>query len=360
MKLFLLLWVWQLPTGFPLPHIQPQNRMSQEKFELGRRLFYDVRLSWDGKQSCASCHQQSRAFTDGRAVAPGSKGRNTMTLTNVAYNPSFMWSNPKLTALEDQALVPMLTEMGVRGHEREILRRLRPHYGELSLKDIVNAIATFERALISGRSPYDRLVFDADHEALSESEWRGMQLFFSERTGCAACHSGFNFSGPVRYVGGRAVRPALVANGVTGGKFRVPTLRNVELTGPYMHDGSIATLDEVIERYAVAHKLELTTSECADMVAFMRSLTDREFTTDPRFADPSCSAGVSPALGGREAGETPALHVTYSSVGCLYLSRAGAAMCSSTVAADRRAEAAQSSWSAEEAAAAWAGAEPYP
>jgi cytochrome c peroxidase len=198
-----------------------------------------------------------------------------------------MWSNPKLTALEDQALVPMLTEMGVRGHEREILDRLRPDYGELSFKTIVNAIATFERALISGRSPYDRLVFDADHKALSESAWRGMQVFFSERAGCAACHGGFNFSGPVRYVGGRAVRPSLVANGVTNGKFRVPTLRNVELTGPYMHDGSIATLDEVIARYVAAHKLDLTAVERADLAAFLRSLTDASFTTDPRFADPS-------------------------------------------------------------------------
>ncbi len=290
MKLLLLLWVWQLPTGFPLPHIQPQNRMSEEKFELGRRLFYDTRLSWDGKQSCSTCHQQSRAFTDGRATAPGSGGRNTMTLTNVAYNSSFMWSNPKLTTLEQQAFVPMFKEMGVRGHETEILERLRPEYGELTFKTIVNALATFERALISGRSPYDRLVFDVRQDALNESAWRGMNLFFSKRAGCAECHDGFNFSGPVRYVGAKRMKPALVSNGVTNGKFRTPTLRNVELTAPYMHDGSIASLDEVIERYVVAHKLQITSEERTDLIAFLHSLTDREFVANPRFSDPSSAS----------------------------------------------------------------------
>lgn len=290
-----------LPRGFPPPIAGPQNPTTAAKVELGRRLFYDARLSANGQQSCASCHQQERAFTDGRPVAIGSTGQrhslNTQTLTNVAYNASFTWTGTKIRSLERQALVPMLNrhpvELGLAGQERAVVKRFAsdPRYAAMfreafpgerrpvSLRNIARAIASFERTLISGRSPYDRAVFEGDHDALSPEAWRGMRIFFSQAAGCSECHAGFNLSGPTW-----PSTPTLATNGVTKKRVRTPTLRNVELTAPYMHDGSIATLEEVIERYAASRKF--TETEKSDLLAFLRSLTDREFVTSARFAAP--------------------------------------------------------------------------
>lgn len=296
---------WQLPRGFPLPLTEPDNLQTPAKFALGRRLFYDRRLSASGTQSCGDCHQQSRAFSDGKPVAIGSTGqhhpRNAMTLTNAGYNASYTWDSTRVRSLEQQALVPMFNthpiELGVAGHEQEIVARFRGDAalfraafpGErhpISIRNIARALAAFERALISGHSPYDRLVYGGDENALSSSAWRGMRLFFSKRAGCSECHQGFNFGSESRYAGHSKTKPVLVRNGVTEGAFRVPTLRNVELTAPYMHDGSIATLDDVIERYVVARKLSLDAADRADLAEFLRSLTDREFVADARFAAP--------------------------------------------------------------------------
>jgi cytochrome c peroxidase len=296
---------WKLPAGFPLPLTEPDNLQTPAKFALGRRLFYDRRLSANGTQSCGDCHQQSHAFSDGRPTAIGSTGehhsRNAMTLTNAGYNASYTWDSTRVRSLERQAIVPMFNphpiELGVSGHEQEIVSRFRDDEsmfraafpGErrpISIRNITRALAAFERALISGHSPYDRLVYGDDDRALSPSAFRGMRLFFTARAGCSECHQGFNFSGESRYAGHSKTKPVLVRNGVTDGAFRVPTLRNVELTAPYMHDGSLATLDEVIERYVVARKLTLDASERADLAAFLQSLTDREFVSDTRFAAP--------------------------------------------------------------------------
>jgi cytochrome c peroxidase len=301
-------FAWHLPAGFPLPLTEPDNLQTTAKFALGRRLFYDRRLSANGTQSCSDCHQQSHAFSDGRPTAIGSTGqhhtRNAMSLTNAGYNASYTWDSTGVRSLEQQAIVPMFNthpiELGVGGHEQEILTRFRDDAATaamfrqtfpderrpVSIRNIAKALAAFERALISGHSPYDRLVYGGDEHALSPSEWRGMRLFYNKRTGCSECHQGFNFSGESRYAGHSKTKPVLVRNGVTDGAFRVPTLRNIELTAPYMHDGSIATLDEVIERYVVARKLTLDAGERADLAAFLRSLTDREFVSNGRFAAP--------------------------------------------------------------------------
>jgi cytochrome c peroxidase len=188
----------------------------------------------------------------------------------------------------------------------------------ISMDHIIKAIAAFERSLISGRSPFDRYVFDDERTALTVAQKRGMALFFSARVGCAQCHSGFNFSGPLVYEGhdkasalfantglydvdGRGAYPAgdrglidVTHRAVDMGRFRVPTLRNVALTAPYMHDGSVANLEQVIDHYARGARrnprqdprlrpLVLTPDERADLVAFLQSLTDREFVDDPRF-----------------------------------------------------------------------------
>ena len=294
-------WTWQIRGGFPKPPVPADNPMRVAKVELGRYLFYDTRLSVNGKQSCATCHRQELAFTDGRAHAEGTTGlmhpRSSMSLVNVAYAEYLTWANPGLTGLEEQALGPMLgerpVELGLKGQEAEFLRSLQrealyrdlfpkafPGERELyTLANVTKALAAFERTIISMRSPYDRYRWDGDENALSPAAKRGEILFSSgERGGCFQCHGGWNFSGNLRYEGGPASGGgnAFQNTGVseyaapnrgrfehTGkpediGRFRAPTLRNVALTAPYMHDGSVPTLEAVLEHYAAGGRVNQT------------------------------------------------------------------------------------------------------
>jgi cytochrome c peroxidase len=168
----------------------------------------------------------------------------------------------------------------------------------VSFEHIVKAIAAFERTLISGRSPFDRYVFDGEHGALTPRAKRGMALFFSPRVGCSRCHSGFNFAGNWRDAQGETGPPSFASDGVGEEAVRVPTLRNIALTAPYMHDGRFATLDEVLDHYSslAARSREggaapydrrlprapLTVTEHAELIAFLESLTDEPFVQ--RFA----------------------------------------------------------------------------
>jgi cytochrome c peroxidase len=344
----------KLPAAFPIPAIPSNNPFAVGKAELGRYLFYDRRLSGNGTYSCSSCHQQRLAFTDGRSQAVGATGgvhpMSAMSLTNVAYNAGFSWNNPSIRTLEAQALIPMYNEdpveLGLAGRDQEILDRFRsdPAYRKMfraayprsedpfTIVNITRSIATFERTLISGNSSYDRYVYQSDHDALDTTARQGMGLFFSKDLGCSRCHSSFNFSGPVTWfeqpaeqilfhnTGLYRLKPkprpqlhsGLMAH--TGkrshlGQFRAPTLRNIELTAPYMHDGSVATLEEVIEHYNVGGRAfagksrrnlgggsrfksrlvrpqSLSADQKRALVAFLKSLTDWEFIEDPRFADP--------------------------------------------------------------------------
>ena len=348
-------YIWQLPRGFPEPKVPADNPMSVEKVDLGRHLFYDTRLSIDGAFSCATCHEQARAFSDGKGRGVGVTGqvhpRGPMSLTNVAYVPALTWANPVMRQLEAQVLVPLFgeqpVELGMAGKEALLLARLKqdPVYQRLfptafsgerdpfSLASITRAIASFERTLLSGDAPYDHYRTQMDLKAISPAALRGEELFFGERTECFHCHGGFNFTETVDYVGkafveiefhntglynidGKGAYPApnTGTHEVTGraedmGRFRAPTLRNIALTAPYMHDGSIATLDDVLRHYeaggrtiadgpykGVGHTsplkssfvkgFALTDEERHDLVAFLESLTDINFTKDPRFANP--------------------------------------------------------------------------
>jgi cytochrome c peroxidase len=302
---------WHLPRGFPIPAVPADNPMSDAKVALGRRLFFETRLSVTGTYSCASCHDPARAFTDGRAAAIGATGQPTtngaMSLANVAYNISFGWTKPDVRSLEAQMLEPMRNEhpveMGIAGREDAVAASLSadPSYraafaqafpesaGRASFDLIVKAIATFERTLISGRSPFDRYVFEGRHDALTEEAKRGMALFYSERLGCSACHSGFNFAGNWRDAQGVTGEASFARNGTSSTPLRVPTLRNIALTAPYMHDGSVSTLEAVIDHYQRAgdNKAEkneprlrpfaLEPAERAALLAFLNSLTDEQF-----------------------------------------------------------------------------------
>jgi cytochrome c peroxidase len=346
---------WKLPPGFPFPKVPSDNPMTAEKVELGRHLFYDRRLSFNHTQSCASCHQPSVAFADKRGRGVGSTGqmhpRGAMSLMNVAYAPVLTWANPNMRKLEDQALVPMFgdhpIELGMVGKEDLLIQRLRaePRYGRLfkaafpgetdlyTISNVTKAIASFERTLLSGESPYDEYRRGDDPNAISASAKRGEALFFSERLECFHCHGGFNLTGSVDYLGkgitevefhntglynlpGKVNYPA--AN--TGlfeftqqeediGKFKAPTLRNIALTAPYMHDGSVKTLEDAIEHYRVGGRkittgpnagngfdnpnksefvkaFELAASEKQDLLAFLRSLTDATIASNPAWSDP--------------------------------------------------------------------------
>jgi len=339
-------YVWELPEGFPEPVVPPDNPMTVEKVELGRLLFYDPRLSGDGSVSCATCHLPELAFTDGKSRSVGMQGsihpRSAMSLTNVAYNATLGWDDPALTRLEDQIRVPLLNtrphEMGVAGREDEVLSRLKKdrrlrrlfqkafpeQENPITMDNAIYAIAAFERTLISGNSPYDRWAYGGEPTALNKGERAGARLFFSKRLSCFQCHAGFNFSGPVVYEGselqeplfhntalydvdghGAYPEPNTGVHRLTGrmedmGKFRAPTLRNIALTAPYMHDGSIPTLEAVLDHYAAGGRARsnspdipetdvesgpdslmtgftLTPEEKKQLITFLNALTDESF-----------------------------------------------------------------------------------
>lgn len=336
-------WDWQLPSGFPKPAVPADNPMNAAKVELGRHLFYDKRMSLNEKGSCATCHRQELAFTDGMSRAEGVTGdahpRSSMSLVNVAYAPRLTWANPDLTSLEEQALVPMFgeepIELGLGGIEQvfdtfldtaqrdpvyqRLLPQAFPGENKMTLDLVTKALAAFERSIVSMRSPYDRYRWGGDQSAISAAAKRGEIVFSSsERGGCFQCHGGWNL-GPVRYEGERdsgmdgglffntaVTKYAAPNRGIyefTGknsdlGRFRVPSLRNVALTAPYMHDGSMDTLEDVVDHYAAGGKVDqpnkthilrpltLTSTEKSDLIEFLKSLTDEELIRDPRWSDP--------------------------------------------------------------------------
>jgi cytochrome c peroxidase len=295
---------WDKPDWAPAPIVPADNPMNDAKVQLGRQLFYDKNLSADGSMSCGSCHEQSRAFTDGQPTHAGVDGdlgiRNAMTLTNVAYLPSYTWANPALTTLEKQMLLPLFgdhpLEMGMQGRDAELIKQLEadegyrklfsaafPNQGsKISVATITKAIAAFERTLLSFDSRYDRYQH-GDENALSPAAKRGEKLFFGERLECYHCHGGVDFTDNHAQVGqafpetgfhntglynedsAGAYKPwdsglrAITENAEDEGKFRTPTLRNIAVTAPYMHDGSMRTLDEIIRtHYAVKGHSALT------------------------------------------------------------------------------------------------------
>ena len=345
---------WSLPPGIPAPPVPADNPMTASKVALGRRLFYDELLSINGAMSCASCHMQALAFTDGRPRSIGATGdvhpRSAMSLVNVAYASRLTWANNLLAQLEDQALIPLFSshpvEMGLSGAESRLIELFASdeHYREFfakafpqddnpySILNLVRATSAFVRSIVSFDAAYDRYL-RGDPAAMSEAQVRGMGLFFSERLECFHCHGGFNFSDSTTHVdavvesagyhntglyniGGEGAYPPdntglLDMSGERRdmGRFRAPSLRNIEVTAPYMHDGSIATLAEVIAHYERGGRkldegpyagdgrrnpyksefirgFELTDQERADLLEFLRALTDSNVLENPRWSAP--------------------------------------------------------------------------
>ena len=351
-------YLWRLPAGYPPPSVPEANPMTHEKVKLGRHLFYDRRLSAGGELACVSCHTPDRAFSDPRPVSVGAAGemtrRNALALVNVAYNTTLTWAHPGLNTIEQQLLIPLFTtdpvELGIAGAEQTVLSRLREdgdyqtlfssafprEKAPFTFANIVDALASFVRSLTSFDAPFDRYAYFNDDQAISDAAKRGLGLFFSEKFECHHCHGGFNFTQSTTHVfdeilalpfhntglynlGGRDAYPdddqglsELTGNPLDRGRFRAPTLRNIALTAPYMHDGSIATLQEVIDFYAAGGRVitsgrnagdgrrnrlksqfvrgfAITDEERADLLAFLHTLTDSAFMQRPAHQDPFAS-----------------------------------------------------------------------
>lgn len=347
-------YTWSLPVDIPPPKTPKDNPMSDAKVKLGRHLFYDVRLSANQTISCGTCHLQSKGFTDGKILSKGVHGaftrRNSMSLTNVGYNHTLTWANPLLTQLEHQARIPLFAddpeEMGIGELKQTILKKLQtdPIYQEqfnqvftqeqqpINFINIIKAIAAFQRTLLSFNSPYDQYL-RGESSNFGPSEKRGMAIFFSEQGECFHCHGGFNFTDSsvhehspsvpslfhnnglynVDGLGGYPARDRglyeMTASPQDMGKFKAPTLRNIAVTAPYMHDGSFESLEQVIHHYIAGGSnihsgknkgfgaispiksefvsgLNLSPQQTTDLLNFLNSLTDQSFLTNPSLSDP--------------------------------------------------------------------------
>ncbi|WP_201750141.1 cytochrome-c peroxidase [Tautonia marina] len=304
----------EVPLGL-FPIFWPEdNPYSPEKAELGRLLYFDTRLSSDSTVSCASCHDPSQAFTDAAPFSTGigeqKGGRSAPTVINRAFTTLQFWDG-RAASLEEQAIGPianpieMTVETDVDKAHEAVVQRLRdiPGYrkrfaesfgtDEITIDHVAKAIATFERTVLSGNSPYDRYKA-GDEDALTESQLRGMDVFFN-KAACDACHLGVNFSDesfvnigigydPETGLFSDIGRAEVTKNERDTGAFKTPTLREIEHTAPYMHDGSLATLEEVVEHYDkggipnpyIDQRMEplfLTAQDKADLVAFLRALS---------------------------------------------------------------------------------------
>ena len=310
------------PDGFPTLEIPADNPMTVEGVELGRMLFYDPILSADNSQSCASCHAPDFSFTDnGRQFSIGIDGtvgtRNSMAVINAGWMPSLFWDGRR-SSLEDQALEPVPNPIEMHQSWADAAAKLSVHeeYPDLFFKAfgsreidstlVVKAISQFERTLISSNSKWDRYL--RGEAQLTQSESKGFEIFFTEKGDCFHCHATILFTDNLFHNNG--LDSVFTDKGlfdVTGnsldlGKFKTPTLRNIELTAPYMHDGRFSTLGEVVDFYShhVTYSetidplmkevqqggVQLTDDEKFHLISFLKTLTDTTFVNNPDYANP--------------------------------------------------------------------------
>jgi len=302
------------PQGFPELIAPEDNRYTDERWSLGKKLFFEKKLSKDGQISCASCHQASFAFADQVAFSVGAFGRsgtrNAPSLANVGYHP-YLMREGGVPTLEMQALVPIQEENEFDHNIVKISESLSTDQSyrrmsqaayerDIDAYVITRALAVFQRSIISGNSRFDRYQYQGIPSALSNNERIGMDLFFSNRTNCSSCHGGFNFSNysfqnnglDSAYADVGRFRLTNDSNDLS--LFKVPSLRNVSITPPYMHDGRFHSLSEVVEHYdkggrphpnksQLIKPLFLNNKEKAALIAFLHTLTDHEFINDPRW-----------------------------------------------------------------------------
>lgn len=305
----------QVPSHFPGMTFPSDNGLTAKRWKLGKRLFFDPVLSRDSTISCATCHRLEYALADHLPVSPGTDGRlgarNTPGLFNIGYEPYYTREGGVPT-LEMQILIPIQEHAEMDFNIVDASERLMNQTSYVAESHeaygrdpdpfvITRAIATFERTMISGGSAYDDYL-NGNSSALTTAEQRGMNLFLSSSTGCAHCHSGVLFTNHTFENNGLyddypdIGRMRLTNDSSDLALFKVPGLRNVEYTAPYMHDGSIATLREVVEHYNSGgadhpnksdevRPLNLSPQQIDDLVAFLKSLSDPSVLSDPRFAE---------------------------------------------------------------------------
>jgi cytochrome c peroxidase len=286
-----LLVTLAIPLGLDLYLPVPEdNPLTAEKIELGRQLFFDRRLSRDGTLSCASCHQPDRGFADGRAIAVGVDGRqgrrNAPALINRGYGRAFFW-DARSASLEDQVLRPIEdpNELGSSAPDASV------RVG-VPVPEMARALSSFVRSILSGNSPFDRFI-NGEAEALTADEQAGLRVFRGKGN-CTSCHVGPTLTDERTHNTGVAWRDgALNDRGAGRGEFKTPTLREVARTAPYMHDGSLPTLESVVDFYdgggranpsldPEVRPLRLTALERLQLVAFLRTLSgDVQFGAPP-------------------------------------------------------------------------------
>ena len=327
----------QIPTHFPDMIIPEDNPMTVEGVELGRFLFYEKRLSGDNTQSCASCHLPSASFSDPNQYSTGIDGiqgtRHSMALVNLGWEDFFFWDGRK-TTLESQILEPVPNPIEMHQSWKRTVEKLNADvtyrnrffkaFGEEGIDSTkaTKAIAQFIRTLISGESKFDvmykyenNLALNSSEQAILQTvdveEWAGYDLFKSlNGADCFHCHNGplmrvkkFSNNGLMPNSIDDRVRASVTNNPEDNYKFKVPTLRNIALTAPYMHDGRFATLDEVIEHYSSGIHMsptidpliefgsqggvQLDAQEKYLLKKFLLTLTDQKFVTNPNFQDPN-------------------------------------------------------------------------
>ncbi len=310
-------YVLDTPRHFREMEAPVLNPLTQLKIDLGKKLFYEKALSTDSTISCGSCHKQEFAFADNSVYALGSHDsvgfRNTRGLTNTGYLQNF-FGEGGLHSLERATIAPMQTEFEMNQNIKTSLDRLKSDKAYLKMfekvfddvpnhQNVLWALSSFQRTLISADSPYDHFVL-GDSSALNDEAKKGLILFNSDRLGCRNCHTGILFTDEETYNIGLCRgnpdygRGRLTLDSADHGAFLTPTLRNSEVTAPYMHDGSLKSLEDVIRfyetggqwHYAKSKKMkpfELNDSERFELISFLNSLTDTSFITNPKFSDPN-------------------------------------------------------------------------
>lgn len=320
------------PGSFPMPDFK-DNPPTVEGVKLGRMLFYETMLSKDNSQSCASCHLQAHAFTDTAKFSIGVEGkegkRQAMSVFNTAWHSNEFFWDGRAHLLRDQSLKPIQDPLEMNETLENVISKLsasemyRDQFvrafdsEEITEEKMSLAMEQFMNTIISNQSKYDR--FKAGEATLTASEQRGMELFFleyneflPEKSGadCAHCHGGYNFANNIYANNGLdaegaaadAGREKATEKATDRAKFKIPSLRNIALTAPYMHDGRFTTLEEVVDHYdhglkesstldpalrpTIGTGLRLTAQDKADLIAFMHTLTDETLATDERFSNP--------------------------------------------------------------------------
>lgn len=307
-----------LPAGFPkgsnIERAPADNALTEERALLGKRLFYDPQLSRTNEISCGSCHQQRAAFADPNPVSTGVEGRtgtrNAPSIANAAWGKSFFWDG-RARSLEEQAGKPIENPLEMDSPLADAVAKVAadPSYAEAfqnaygeapSESSLQKALASFVRSVVSGSSAYDRHLRGDDSD-FGPARKRGEALYLSEKAECFHCHPAGSLSNEGYFNngsytdGGDTGRQQVTGRVGDVGKFKVPGLRNIALTAPYMHDGSVPTLEAVIEQYDAGGRgdpttdsqikpLSLTSEEKADLLEFLQSFTDDSLLSDPRFA----------------------------------------------------------------------------